>query len=144
MLLHIAAALPIRGKGRFAHCIRYLHGMREGNLNLKNRIGCLFISRYHIALLFFIEIIRLYYKDRRKKHPFLLFRTTIVLSKIFPMAHFSQWKCGLPDPHQAYHSWYKSFLSITVAINLSHPLKSREDTLIILLTFAGVLALQKY
>lgn len=145
MLLHIAAALPVRGKGRFAHCIKYLHGMREGNLNLKNRIGCLFIyfkipqcsavfHRNYCPLL----------QRWKKNHPFLSFRTTLVLSKIFLTVHFSQWKCGLPDPHQAYHSWYKSFLSITVAINLSHPLKSREDALIILLTFAGVLALQKY
>lgn len=60
------------------------------------------------------------------------------------MVHFSQWKCGLPVPHQAYHHWYKSFLSITAALNLSHPLKSMENALIILLTSAGILALQKY
>lgn len=147
MVLDIAAALPITGKRRFAQCLKCLHGMRESNLNLKRCSSKVFFLllflRYNISLLAFMEIILLCYKDG-KKHPFLSFRTTLVLSKIFLMVYFSQWKCGLPVSHQAYHSWYKSFLSITAAIYLSHPLKSRENALIILLTSAGVLALQNY
>lgn len=58
MVLHIAAALPITGKRRFAQCIRCLHGMRERNLNLKRFSSkVLFFFSDTTSLLVFMEII---------------------------------------------------------------------------------------
>lgn len=54
---------------------------------------------------------------KNSQFPFPPFRTTLVLSEIFLMVSFNQWKCNLPVLHQAYHSWCKSFLSITAAIS---------------------------
>lgn len=81
MVLHSASALPVTGR-RFSQCIKCLHSMRERSLNFKRLSAKVFFFRYHISLLVFIENILLYYKDG-KKHPFLSFRTILVLSNIF-------------------------------------------------------------
>lgn len=116
MVLHITIALPITRKRRFVQCIRYLHGMRERNLNLKrfsSKALILFIYfflRYHISFLVFMEIILLCYKDGKNILSLIQDHISIVKDLSY----------GLFQPMKVWPARFTSSLSKLVQITPVH------------------------
>lgn len=108
MVLHIAAALPITRKRRFAQCIRCLHGMRERNLNLKrfSSKGWFFFFPDTTSSLVFMEIILCCTDGKKPSFSLIQDHTSIVKDHSY----------GLFQPMKAWPASFASSLSQLVQI----------------------------